>query len=938
MGPRQELAESKTAVFAASFTADFQQMSFKEPSFRHAFAATGVDPGIISNRISHAFNLKGPSMVVNTACSSSVYATHNACNALRNNECEAAVVCGVNLILTVDQHMNTAKLGVLSPTSTCHTFDESADGYGRAEAAGAVYLKRLSDAVRDGDPIRAVIRSSATNNNGKVPAVGITHPNRDGQVEVIKHAYKRAGNLDPRLTGFFECHGTGTAIGDPLEVHAVSLAMNEQRGEEPLLIGAVKTNIGHSEAASGLSAIIKAVLAVERGMIPPTRGIAEPNPKIRWDAWKVTTHNDPLAFARHLQVHRVSVNSFGYGGTNAHVIVEGAGSLLTKKQSYQYLDSTAASPRAGRTKVPRGSLHRHRPYLLVFSAHDKPALERQVDALARAAGAYDLLDLSYTLANRRTRFSSRGYAVVSYQKLRSTAAETSDAPFDGLVYSDSKKPPTVGFVFTGQGAQWPRMGAELMAYYPSFLRTIRALDMVLGDLEGPPDWTIEEALLEPRGTSRVQEAEYAQTLTTGIQIALVQLLRAWGVHPVVTVGHSSGEIAAAYAAGYISASEAIVLAYCRGQVVRDIKSSGAMMAVGVGAEAIQQYLVGGLGGKITIACHNSPSGVTLSGDAPAIEELREQLTRDKIFARLVKTGGKAYHSPHMVPASAAYRTMLQKAKDTMLPFDALLDTDARMVSSVTNEVLSRDAVLDEVYFSANLKQPVLFNQAVQTMLTDPALREVDLLVEIGPHSAMSGPIRQIKAALGVAKLQYLPTLLRDENDAEQMLKLAGELFFRNHPTDMDRVTSVEESHGGGKVVCRRGNLVVDLPTYQWASKPFWAEARHSVEHRHPRYPRHDILGSLLPGASLSEPTWRNVLRIRDVPWLQDHSLGGEAVFPAAAYFSSQSIPFTPLPPPHNCCPRELPRPGPRGPESRTDLKPFHLFPSGHGSHHTDGRV
>ena len=196
-----QVSGTRTACFAACFTADFQQMAFKEPSFRHSLAATGVDPGIISNRISHVFNLNGPSIVVNTACSSSVYALHNACNALRNNECTAAVVGGVNLVLTVDQHMNTAKLGVLSPTSTCHTFDASADGYGRADGVGAVYLKKLSDAIRDGDPIRGVIRSSAVNSNGRVPAVGITHPNRDGQADVIKHAYRRGGNLDPRLTG-----------------------------------------------------------------------------------------------------------------------------------------------------------------------------------------------------------------------------------------------------------------------------------------------------------------------------------------------------------------------------------------------------------------------------------------------------------------------------------------------------------------------------------------------------------------------------------------------------------------------------------------------------------------------------------------------------------------------------------------------------------------
>lgn len=243
----QEVAGSHTAVFVASFTADFQQMAFKEPSFRHSLAATGVDPGIISNRISHVFNLKGPSIVVNTACSSSVYAMHNACNALRNKECAGAIVGGVNLVLTVDQHMNTAKLGVLSQTSTCHTFDASADGYGRAEGVGAVYLKRLADAIQDGDPIRGVLRSSATNNNGKVAGVGITHPNLEGQECVIRHAYSRGGDLDPRLTGLFECHGTGTAVGDPLEVHAVSNAMNERRESSkdgPLLVGAVKANIG----------------------------------------------------------------------------------------------------------------------------------------------------------------------------------------------------------------------------------------------------------------------------------------------------------------------------------------------------------------------------------------------------------------------------------------------------------------------------------------------------------------------------------------------------------------------------------------------------------------------------------------------------------------------------------------------------------------------
>lgn len=879
----QDVAGTQTAVFAASFTADFQQMCFKEPSFRHSFAATGVDPGILSNRISHVFNLKGPSIVVNTACSSSVYALHNASNALRNKECSAAVVAGVNLVLTVDQHMNTAKLGVLSPTSTCHTFDASADGYGRAEGVGAVYLKRLSDAVRDGDPIRAVIRSSATNNNGRVPAVGITHPNRNGQVDVITAAYKRGGDLDPRLTGYFECHGTGTAVGDPLEVHAVSLAMNQAREhtEGPLMIGAVKTNIGHSEAASGLSALIKGVLTVESGIIPPTRGVENPSRAIHWKDWRVVVPTEPSPFPN-LPLKRVSINSFGYGGTNAHVIVESADSLLVHKQSYK---SRSTSSR--RDKTARGAVNRNRPHLLLFSAHDKHALQRNFQAHDAVSKEYNLIDLAYTLGNRRSLFSSRGFTVASHASHRKDG-------LGSLTVAERNSKPVIGFVFTGQGAQWARMGAELMTYYPSFLSTIRQLDDVLDELADAPDWTLEDTLLLSSDISPVNEAEYAQPLTTAIQVALVELLRAWGVNPSVTVGHSSGEIAASYAAGHISASEAIIYAYYRGLVVKNVKGNGAMLAVGLGAGAVEPYLEK-THGKVVVACHNSPSGVTLSGDAEEIEMLQKELSEKSIFARVVKTGGKAYHSQQMAPAAEKYEALIRNAKKTALPLDIPLNNNARMVSSVSNSVLEEDAVIDEVYFSRNLKQPVLFTQALQTLLNEPRFSGVDTLIEIGPHSAMSGPIRQIKLELGLSQLDYLPSLLRGEDAASQLLKLAGELFLRNYPLDLETITSVEQTTETGKVVLKHGNFIVDLPPYQWGRKPYWAEARHSAEHRHPKNPRHDLLGSLVPGASLSEPSWRNFLRIRDVPWLVDHSLGGEAVFPAAGYFSSKLERFLGLP-------------------------------------------
>ncbi|RYP59770.1 hypothetical protein DL771_010748 [Monosporascus sp. 5C6A] len=877
----EAISGTRTAVFAASFTADWQQMSFKEPSFRHSLSATGVDPGIISNRISHVFNLNGPSIVCNTACSSSVYALHNACNALRNRECEGAIVGGVNLIITVDQHMNTAKLGVLSPTSTCHTFDESADGYGRADAVGAVYLKLLSDAVRDGDPIRGVIRSSAVNSNGKVPTVGITHPNRQGQFDVISHAYKRGGGLDPRLTGYFECHGTGTAIGDPLEVHAVSMAMNRDRkpDEDPLWIGAVKTNIGHSGAASGLSAFIKAVLIAERGIIPPTRGVVKPNPRIQWDEWQVKVVTDPVPFPKHLPVKRISVNSFGYGGTNAHVIVEGAESMVKDSQPYRYYDSS----KPGSLFIPRRAMHRKRPFLLPFSAHDKATLRRNIDAHGQVADRYNLLDLSYTLSTRRTKLSSKAFTVASHSNLSDVFVNVAAS----FTFAEKKTAQTVGFVFTGQGAQWARMGAELIEHCPRFLQSVRVLDVALEELHDGPDWSIEDVLLEPAENSKIGEAEFAQPLCTAIQVALVQLLEYWSIRPSVTIGHSSGEIAAAYAAGLISAKEAITVAYYRGKVTRDIKTGGAMMAVGLGVEAVEPFIAPH-SGKVVVACHNSPSSVTLSGDSDALELVKAKLEAKSIFARTVKTNGKAYRSHHMAPVSHKYERLIRAAKEHS-SFDLPTPATARMVSSVTNSVLSEMTVLDHSYWSANLRNPVLFNQAVQTILTSQEFSGIDLLIEVGPHSAMSGPIKQIKAELKSEKLDYLPTLLRGTNSAIQLLKLAGEMFLRSYPMAMERVATAYTEHpssSNGKMALTEPAVIVDLPPYQWNyNRPFWAEARSSREQRLPKFPRHDVLGQLVIGSSLAEPTWRNVLRIGDLPWLKDHSLGGESVFPAAGYFA-----------------------------------------------------
>lgn len=590
---------------------------------------------------------------------------------------------------------------------------------------------------------------------------------------------------------------------------------------------------------------------------------------VKWNEWNLKVVTEPVPFPD-LPVRRISVNSFGYGGTNGHVIIESVGSFLP---NYEF------GPTPNKSKA-RGSHDRKRPFLLPLSAHDKPTLKRNIAALAKNAQGYSLLDLSYTLANRRSRFSSRAFVVASHVSL--DAALGNDA--EAFKFAEKKKRPTVGFAFTGQGAQWARMGSELMAYYPSFMRSIKVLDRALGELIDGPDWTLEDSLLEDAETSRVNEAEFSQPLCTAIQVAIVQLLLLWGVRPVVTVGHSSGEIAAAYAAGLISPTEAIVVAYYRGKVVRNINTNGAMMAVGLGAEDVSPFLEG-LSGKVTIACHNSPSSVTLSGDAPMLEKVKSELDARGIFARSVKTGGKAYHSHHMGPVAAEYEKLIKQAR-AYASFDLPSLSNATMVSSVTNSKISDGTVMDEQYWSANLRSPVLFNQAIQTIATDSEFADVDMLIEIGPHSALSGPIHQICGAFGFDKLGYLPTILRGANSASQLLKVAGELFLRDYPIDMDRVTVIEEALPKGQIHLVKGSVLVDLPTYQWNyAKTLWAEPRQSIEHRAPKHARHDVLGGRMPGGSKVEPMWRNMLRIRDIPWLQHHSLGGEAVFPAAGYFS-----------------------------------------------------
>ncbi|KAH8657723.1 polyketide synthase [Xylariales sp. PMI_506] len=859
-----DLSGANIGCYVGNFTMDFQQMQLRDSEYLHRYSATGLGTTILGNRVSHVFNLQGPSFVIDTACSSSLYCLHVACVALENGECDGAVVAGANLIQSPEQHFATMKAGVLSPTSTCHTFDSSADGYGRADGIGALYLKRLEDAVRDGDPIRSVIRGSAINANGRTP--GITLPCKFGQEKVIRKAHAKAG-LSVDHTPYVECHGTGTPVGDPIEAEAVSLALGGPRRQQPILVGSVKSNLGHSEAASGISSVIKATLMLEKGVIPATIGVRKLNPKIRSKEWNV----DVVTKAREFPTEalrgrrRVGVNSFGYGGANAHVVLESAPAFLNQASpadKYEWHPSRSAQDRE-RSK-----------YLLPFSAFTQASLEARVADLATWSDleGVELSDLAATLGQRRTHFKQRGFLVAGKDDLREklNAGEL-------RLGRGQTAPADYAFVFTGQGAQWPQMGKELLDEFPIFAAAISEMDSVLAALPHPPAWTIAGALREPKETSQVGEVAFSQPLCTAVQIGLVKLLAQWKILPQAVVGHSSGEIAAAFAAGHISLAEAIVAAYYRGYVVSNQRMNGAMMAAGMSAaQADKEIAAAGLQGKAVVACINSPESVTISGDEDAVQTLLARFQDQKIFARALRTAGNAYHSHHMKTVGDQYQSLVTSAAKSF-DLSSNMVTNATMFSSVTG--LAHDGPFDASYWRSNLENPVRFVDALSQLASEG---QAYTLIELGPHSALELPIKQTRKHLKLEEeaLSYFAALSRGKDAVDTVLGLAGSLWLAGHDIAWQKVNNP----GFGKGWTPR--VITNLPSYRWAYDGLlWSESRLSSEFRNRQFGRHELLGSKVPGGSETDLNWRNLLRLDDLPWLSDHKLDDTIVVPGGAFLA-----------------------------------------------------
>ncbi|KAF6827014.1 KR domain-containing protein [Colletotrichum musicola] len=858
----QDVAGSNTGCFVGNFTWDVGQMQARDVEYSTPYEMTGGGLTILSNRVNYVFDLKGPSLTLDTACSSTMYALHLACKSLQAGECSAAVVGGTNIIFGVEQQIGSVKLGTLSPTSICHTFDEAADGYARGEAVGSVYIKRLSDAIRDNNPIRAIIRATAVNTNGR--GLGMNRPSTFDQEAVIRKAYASAG-LDFDHTAYLESHGTGTPTGDPIEFSAIGNVFGPlHQPDTPLLIGSVKPNLGHGEAASTIPSLIKTVLSLEKAEIPATIGIRTFNPKLDFHGGRLKIVQKLTPWPAEQGYRRASVNSFGYGGANAHAILDAAESYLGQISTQIH---RLPSPEI---RAPPTSPQSY--YLLPFSAHNQQTLEKNFAAMSEVCNTFHLRDLAYTLSTGRSSLPVRGFTVV---------AESQDGTVGHLLSDTVLKTaeqeagaPGLAFVFTGQGAQWPRMAMSLIDEYPSVLESIKEMDDILAMLPEPPTWTILETLSASKMTSRINDADRSQTVCTAVQVSIVRLLRSWGIDAKANVGHSSGEIAAAFASGYLTLRQAIIIAYLRGQAVARNNIPGAMLAVGIGAAEVTQFIEPLT--DICIACHNSPNSVTLSGTTAAIDEAHGIFSRLGVFSRKLVTSGNAYHSQLMSLAGIDYEDqLLQRLSHEEAPTPGT--TSPIMVSSVTGTTVTSG--LDLQYWRRNLESPVLFSQAVQRLVEE--MPDARLLVEIGPHSALGGPIKEIRSGLGLGanRLQYLSTLKRNSNGVENMLNLGGSLYLSGYPVALNRLNAHCETS-------EKPRYITEIPRYQWVyDELHWSESRLSAEIRFRDHPRHDLLGSLLPGCSKSSPSWRNIIELKELPWINDHKVGEDIVFPAAGYIS-----------------------------------------------------
>jgi acyl transferase domain-containing protein/NADPH:quinone reductase-like Zn-dependent oxidoreductase/thioesterase domain-containing protein/acyl carrier protein len=830
VAPR-ELRGQNIGVFVGISGNDYGGVQLPNLEAVDAYTNSGSTLSIASNRISYMFDLTGPSASVDTACSSAAVAVAMACQNIALGNCHGALVGGVNALITPHTSVGFSKAAMVSPSGQCFAFDARANGYVRGEGAGVVYLKPLATALADGDRIYAVIRAAVVNQDGHTSSMAV--PSVDGQAAMLREAYRQAG-ISPASVVYVEAHGTGTPVGDPIEATALGRILSQGRSDErKCLIGSVKTNIGHLEAGAGMAGLIKAALVAQRRTIPPNLNYREPNPHIAFPDLRLEVVDRLQPLCQHDGAPPVvAVNSFGFGGTNGHIVL-------------QAVESPVASP-------PRAeSARADRPCVLPISARDETALREYVGAYRAFLedAAHDVSDVCAASGMRKEHHPHRLVIIGrSRQEVRKRLASwLRDGSATGVVSGHTAPYTPLVFVFTGQGTQWWAMGRDLFQREPVFRRAIEEIDARFRSLAG---WSLVTELFRPEAESRIDHTDVAQPAIFAVQVGLAELWKTWGVQPAKVVGHSMGEVAAAYVAGALSLDDAVTVIFHRGRLQHTTLGSGRMVAIALSPDAAREA-IGGDADRVEIAGINSPNLVTLSGDAEPLERIAARIEGSGVFTRWLRIQ-YAFHSRHMDPIEKELVDALAdiRPRAPRLPF----------VSTVTGARVTTEA-LDAQYWWENVRGAVLFEPAISELIRD----KDDTFLELGPHPALKSSLKECLAEHGRTGTVF-GSLRRDADDSDEMLTTVAAMHVQGVAIDWG---AVNQSEGP----------VVPLPRYPWTRESFWLESKSAARLRL-EAPGHPLLGSPIAAAV---PTWEFTLDLARLSYLNDHRIWDNAVFPAAGY-------------------------------------------------------
>lgn len=826
------LGGSRSGVFLGIGNSDYMRLLFDDAAAVGPQSCSGGYQSVASGRASFLLNFRGPAVSIDTACSSSLVAVHTACQSLRAGTCDLAFAGGVSLHLLPEHYIGLAKLGMLAPDGRCKTFDSRADGFVPAEGCGVVMLKPLADALRDSDRIYAVIRGTAINQDGSTSV--LTAPNGLAQRDVVRAALENA-QIAPSNVSYVETHGTGTSLGDPIEVEALTEVLGARTPDSiPCALGAVKSTVGHLEAAAGVAGLIKAVLALDRQEIPPNLHFEKLNPLVTLEGTRFYLPAQPTPWRRGSRARFAGVSSFGFSGTNAHIVLEEAPQLPQR---------TAKSDAVSRKR-----------FVLPISARTPEALKNYArlyrDFLADEKQTAGLEATCHSAATRRDHYEER-LAVVANS--REECREALGDFLNGVSRPDivagraSQEAEGVVFVFSGQGSQWPRMGMKLYEQDRVYRAVIEECDARIRKFA---NWSLIEQLAAPEDQSKLGHTEYAQPAIFAVEVALARLWQSWGVSPLAVVGHSAGEIAAAHIAGIFDLDEAIRVVTHRGRIMEPATGFGKMAAVhlpfSVVAERIQPF-----GEGVSIAAINSPKSTVIAGTPEVVVKLCEQWSESGIGCRMLPVD-YAFHSAQMQPFSEELKRALGSV--------ATKEQKVPVASTLRGAILTDAQQFDANYWAQNIRRPVLFADAVKAAVEMGGRT----FLEIGPHPVLLNSIEEC-AEEGTPQI-LIPSLRRGKDDELTILSSLGKLYVSGVPFSWSSFYAKAAPY-------------VSLPAYPYQRQRYWLDPRPKAKNDGPR----DLSGVRLRSPGLRDTVYETKLDLAALPFLADHQIAGSVVLPMTAF-------------------------------------------------------